>query len=77
MDAFHVKFELIGDQSWDFYFKHKKQAEDVVNNFKKVLNAREHIDYEFTCTEIKVYENEKDLANDVLDALNQVMGEQN
>ena len=69
MQAYQVKLRLEATH-YEYYFKDKELAETFAENFKRVIISGDMTDFEFTYNIIKIFENEEEINNEFLDAIN-------
>ena len=69
MQAYQVKLRLEATH-YEYYFKDKELAETFAENFKRVIRLGAFTDFEFKFNIIKIFENEEEISNEFLDAIN-------
>jgi hypothetical protein len=69
MQAYQVKLRL-ETKNHEYYFTDKELAETFAENFKRVIRTGTIKDFEFTFNIIKIFENEEEISNEFLDAIN-------
>jgi hypothetical protein len=69
MQAYQVKLRL-ETKNHEYYFTDKELAETFAENFKRVIISGDMTDFEFTYNIIKIFENEEEINNEFLDAIN-------